>query len=321
MLVVANSCAHPGRNPLFCLVPGTKVTRLYYCTASAVRGFYTRIKLSIVGLLLNNPKVHAAGLAFKAVGLGIDASIPLLEIGAATVEKVVVDQQQIVSAFEMVESLTGKSKWLDQWKQRLTDPNMGRVLGYPSNMKLLEGKTFALEYEDGVGLIKVDIADQDKILTTHEKELLQRAFYLSDYYIFKDCDNPHRQLKPGNNWQVDAKTLAGVLDPRLRHRAEGKISLYREENQTFDGKDTAVFKIDEGTVKMVPVADKKSIAGEVSFSKGQIFYDLGLQYVRKADLSGAAKYRELSSDHLLFGARFFSDPNISMRYECSCQKK
>ncbi len=264
-------------------------------------------------ILTPYPGARGIGKILSLAGEMINAGTFLTEEGLNQVQKIRFSQEQIESAFRIL----GK-KNLEKFQNMLSNPNLGAVFGYPPNMKMLEGKTFDLEYEDGIGLIKVDVSDSNQIITSHEKELIQRAFYLSDYYIFRDSDNPKRKINVGDTWNVDAKTIAGVLDPRLKHQAQGNIKLYRDKNQNSD---TALFFLKSGKVQMVPIEKGKKIQGEFDFTKGQIFYDLPKQYVKEAYLSGTAKYHEFSIDHLFFGTRFSTQPNITIRYECKCEKK
>lgn len=258
--------------------------------------------------------MQLAGAAAQFGSFVIDASL-------AKLERINFNQNQVEYALDKLEKWGKVSESIKKLKTRFNNPDIGRILGYPPNMKALEGKTFELEYEDGIGLVRVDIADEGQILTAQEKELLQRAFLLSDYYIFRDQDNPRRALRVGDRWQVDARTLTGVLDPRLRHRAEGTVQLYRDQNREYQSKTVALFRLERGLIKMIPRAERKKVEGEVAFTQGQILYDLGLQYVIKADLAGTATYREISTDHLLFGSRLSTEPRITVRYECSCAPK
>lgn len=263
--------------------------------------------------LLPSPGAKEVGKILRITGDGVKMVSFLSEAGLNQVQKVRFSQEQIESALRVI----GK-KNLSKFQEYISNPKWGAVFGYAPNMKMLEGKTFNLEYEDGIGLVKVEILDSQQILTAHEKELLQRAFYLSDYYIFRDVDNPKRKIQIGEIWHVDAKTLAGVLDPRLRHRAQGNIRLYRASNPDPS---TAVFIIKEGNVQMVPLNHSKNLQGEIRFTPDQkIFYDLDKQYVKEASFSAKAKYHQFSSDHLFFGTRFLTEPNITIKYECKCTK-
>ena len=256
----------------------------------------------------------------KAWGKGIFVATKLADLTLGAIErKMVFGQKQIEGAFNSLEKVIGRSKALQNLKQRFLHSSMGKILGYPPHLKYLEGKTVVLRYENGVGL--VDVGVESGILNTREKELMQRALYLSDYYIFRDRHDPKKTLAPGATWQVDARTLAGVIDPRLRHKAQGTIELRRMADEVDNKRRLAVFSLIEGRIRMVPTIDTQKIEGDIALTEGKIFYDLSQQYVVKAQLSGIAKYREISTDHLLFGARLATEPRITVHYQCSCTEQ
>ena len=157
------------------------------------------------------------GLAGKILKIGVFFGEKLV----AVCEKISFGQSHLQSVLKKLQPVFGERSNFQNFKRKFIDPTIGQVLGYPPQMRLLEGKTFVLEYEDGVGLVKVDVLDKDKILTVREKELIQRAFYLSDYYIFQDRHHPNRPLRIGRYLGSRCPDLAGVLDPRLRHKAKG----------------------------------------------------------------------------------------------------
>jgi hypothetical protein len=274
-----------------------------------------------VGECLPDPNCQFIGKIVKNNGKMIRKGVLLVDMGLAVAEKVTLNKQQVEWMFNKLGQTPGAEKIVTKLRERIAKPNLGRVLGYTPALKLLEGKQFELEYEDGIGLVKVDVADKNQIINSRERELLERAFYLSDYYIFRDSDRPRRRLEIGDSWQVDARTIAGVLDPRLRHEAKGRITLSRADNKQYDNKDMAAFKLERGKVQMVPPNGPQKIEGEVAFTSGEILYDLELNYVAKSFFSGSAKYREVSTDHMFFGARLASEPHVSIRYECKATSK
>ncbi len=271
--------------------------------------------------LLPYPECKVVGNIITLSGTLISKSGGVIDWGLGMMEKITIKQEQIEWLFKKLEKAPGMEKIIGTLTERIKNPDMGRILGYAPTLKLLEGKKFELEYEDGVGLVKVDIADKNQIINTRERELLERAFYLSDYYIFRDSDQPRRNLQIGDTWQVDARTIAGVLEPRLRHHATGRVALSRSNNKEYENKNMAVFKLDRGKMEMVPQTGPQKIEGDVAFREGEILYDLELNYIAKSFFSGIAKYKEQSTDHMLFGTRFSTEPNITIRYECKATKK
>ena len=277
--------------------------------------------LGALGECSSNPNVKIPAKMVKFTGKLARRAAVLADWTLGKVEKITIDHHRVDAVLENLERIPGAGKWIARWRERLANPHLGRVLGYAPNLKLLEGKQFELEYEDGIGLIKVDVADDKQLINTRERELLKRAFYLSDYYIFRDSDHPRRPIQIGDHWQVDARTVAGVLDPRLRHQATGKVGFLRANNRVQANKQLVVFKLKQGKVRMVPPSGPQKIEEEIAFTDGEIDYDLELNYVARSFLSGVAKYREVSTDHMFFGARLATQPRVTIRYECSASPK
>ncbi|HPY75433.1 MAG TPA: hypothetical protein PLB63_08510 [Planctomycetota bacterium] len=197
----------------------------------------------------------------------------------------------------------------------------GKILGYPKRLNLLEGKMFRLTYKDGVGLTSIDTTDTADILSLQEKELIERAFYMSDYYIFKDKDQPLRRLDIGTSWKVDAKNIASVLDPRMRHTTKGFIGLHRLHDMQKNNQNYAVFQIKNSTIQMQDTERNQQIAGEATFSNGIIHYDINLRYIQQAQLQGELKYRTISTDHLFFEAKMSTTPRFTIQYQCEVFRK
>lgn len=266
--------------------------------------------LSSVVEVLPVPGAQATGKAIELVARGAD-------MGLLALERMELSEDEVRRAFRGLKEMGVD---LSDVEQNFVSRHLGRVIGYGPNMRLLEGKSFLLKYEDGVGLTEVRTEGAGEILSLREKELLDRAFYLSDYYIFKDAQDPGRAIKPGDSWKVDARNLAGTLDPKLRHRARGSITLYRDHNTARDQSEMAVFRLVGGTVHLVPPGASEKIEGEMSFSEGKILYDLGNQFVAEAEIRGTARYQSVSRDHLLFEARMSTEPALTISYRCTCEK-
>ena len=192
----------------------------------------------------------------------------------------------------------------------------GKVFGYPASMNLLEGKTFKLVYEDGVGLIKIDVLDPNQIISLAEKDLIERAFYMADYYIFKDKDKPLKKIDVGTSWKVEARNFASILDPRMSHTSSGLISLSRRQDVQMNNKNYAVFSISPSTISMMDTERTHKIIGEVTLTGGEIHYDLGLKYVFDTKLQGTLNYKQISKDHLLFETTITTKPTFQIYYSC-----
>lgn len=192
----------------------------------------------------------------------------------------------------------------------------GKVFGYPANMNLLEGKTFKLIYEDGIGLVKIDVVNPNQIVSLAEKELIERAFYMADYYIFKDKDKPLKKIDVGTSWKVEARNFASILDPRMSHTSSGSISLSRQQDVQMNNKNYATFSISPSTISMMDTERTHKMIGEVTLTGGEIHYDLDLKYVFDTKLQGTLNYKQISKDHLLFETTVTTKPTFQIYYTC-----
>lgn len=261
-----------------------------------------------------------SNLKATLIGKMIKGGVYLGEFVIDTVEKVSITGKQIQDVCDIVQKYSGKNINFQEFERQFAKRTMGRVLGYAPNMKMLQGKTFVLTYEDGVGLTKIDVLGDD-IITVREKDLLQRAFYLSDYYIFKDKNQPAKKIREGDSWQVDSRTLAGIIDPRLRHKSKGLINLTRARNTIIGKEEVANFIINKGLMKMYSLDREEEIIGKASIKQGSVLYDLRKRYVRRASINGTVNYKQVSKNHFFFKARLTGTPTMTIKYKCECVKK
>jgi hypothetical protein len=83
---------------------------------------------------------------------------------------------------------------------------------------------------------------------------------------------------------------------------------------TKQGQRCAALRMLGGTISVVRDDQDQELRGALT-PTGTLYYDLDNDLIREARLSGKAKARFESRDHLLFKARFRGTPSFSVSYE------
>jgi hypothetical protein len=172
----------------------------------------------------------------------------------------------------------------------------------------LSGKRVRITYLDGAGVESLEPVGCN--LTGDERDLLFSTAVLSDCYILPDLT-----LKPGQTWTVDGSELGGFLDPTLRGIPEGEIVVIRDADQTTDGKQFAVLRIQSGFLRINATDDKAHRVGTFE-PHGKMKYSIDDGYVTIASLNGRATFERVSRDHILFEASFQTQPTMKVLYSC-----
>jgi hypothetical protein len=175
----------------------------------------------------------------------------------------------------------------------------------------LSGKTVRIIYEDGKGVVALERVRGD--LSPSEDNFVRHTAVLSDCFILPDID-----VKPGQEWSVDAAQLSSLVDPSLRGIPSGRVTVRREADEPATGKRYARLSIQEGTVQLDNSDNKTDRIGSFSPS-GTLRFNLSDDFMEQADLTGHMRLERLSKDHLLFEARMRTQPKVQVRYRCTLQ--
>jgi len=173
----------------------------------------------------------------------------------------------------------------------------------------VSGKTVRIVYTDGVGV--EDITPVDCSLDIDEQDWVRTTAVLSDCYILPDF-----KIAAGRSWTVDGPQLAGFVDPSLRAVPQGTVTIKREKDEEIDGKDVAILQIESGHLNLDSSDQSTRRVGSFT-PRGKLRYNVSDGYVALADLNGDFQIETVSKDHILFEARFRTEPIIRLNYSCT----
>lgn len=175
--------------------------------------------------------------------------------------------------------------------------------------KLLEGKTVRIDFTDGLGITKITPVNCK--LTQEEEDVIKRTNFVIDHYIM-----PEKEVAVGERWRVDSSVFAGLLDPRMKGRVMGEVTIERVLDTPLDGKYARRVRLSDGNIEFTPPSQTEQVDGSVSNVRGQCTIPSDLGVVTSATLTGIAEYKSVSKDHLLFAAKMSVAPKFEVRYEC-----
>jgi hypothetical protein len=173
----------------------------------------------------------------------------------------------------------------------------------------LSGTKVRITFVDAKGVISVvpvecQLADADR-------DFIVNTAVLSDYYILPDV-----KVLPGSTWSLDGSQLIGYLDPSFRGVPRGIVIVKRDADHDSEGKQYANLHIESGYVDLDSSDAAKRRYGSFT-PRGTLHYNVSDGFVETANLEGKFVIEQVSKDHLLFEARFKSQPTLKIQYSCT----
>ena len=193
------------------------------------------------------------------------------------------------------------------------DKMKGKLLMFSKagNQRLLQGKKVRIEFKDGLGITRIEPIGCG--LTEEEKEIIIRTNFIMDHYIMAD-----KKVEVGDEWTVNANVFSGLIDPRLRGKVAGEVTIMRAADapdQNLDG-NTRRLKLINGEINVTIPDEKNRVTGSVTNVKGTCIIPDKYGVIKGGELTGRVKYTEVSTDHILFEARMEAMPQLEIHYEC-----
>jgi hypothetical protein len=171
----------------------------------------------------------------------------------------------------------------------------------------LSGKKVRIVYVDGLGVESVVPVDCE--LSEQERNFLLATAVVSD------CHLMDLKIKPGGRWTVDARELAGFIDPTLRSIPTGEIGIQREPDIEENGINVAVLRVIDGVVTLEESDSSAQTAGRF-VPTGTLRYNLADNYIQSGNLQGTFNVERVSTNHILFKASFRAQPIMQVNYSC-----
>ena len=175
--------------------------------------------------------------------------------------------------------------------------------------KLLQGKKVRIEFTDGQGI--TNITPIDCKLTQDERDTINRTNFVMDHYIM-----PDREVRVNESWTVDASVFAGLLDPRMKGRVRGNVTIDRKDDLPLEDKVARRLRLTDGTIDFVSNSTEEYVNGSVKQVRGNCQIPSDVEVVTEANITGIAEYNSVSKDHLLFKATMSTRPRFEVEYEC-----
>ena len=172
----------------------------------------------------------------------------------------------------------------------------------------LHGKSIRITYVDGEGVTGLEPVGC--VLTPDEESFLRNTALLADCYLL-----PELTLRPGATWEVEGAQFAGFVDPSLRAMPRGSVAIRRGQDEVVKGKTFAHLKVESGSLELDATNLQRSQVG-VYYPEGDLSFDLKDGYVSSGTLGGRMILERVSKDHVLFEAKFRTEPRIKLTYHC-----
>lgn len=176
----------------------------------------------------------------------------------------------------------------------------------------LSGKTVRIVYIDDVESGVDSIEPIACSLSSDERDFLFNTAVLSD------CHLMNLSIAPGGDWKVDGSQFSGFMDPSLRGNTAGEIVIERFNDATENGRQVATLKIARGLIEIDDSDASHQRIGRF-VPTGTMKYRIGDSYIESANLRGDFRIDQVSTDHLLFEARFKATPTLEVQYSCELQ--
>ena len=172
----------------------------------------------------------------------------------------------------------------------------------------LEGKSVRITYEDGRGV--VSLVPVGCTLTEEERDFLFASAVVTDAFLL-----PDKASKPGDEWEVDGRAFVDFLPPSWRGVTSGKVWIRRERDFEENGQKYALLRCYGGALRVDATDQTRTRLGTLT-PRGELKYNITKGHIESATLTAEASITEASRDHLLFEARFETQPKFQSTYSC-----
>lgn len=172
----------------------------------------------------------------------------------------------------------------------------------------LTGKSIRITYVDGKGV--TDLKAVKGEMTRDEENFHRTSVLVSDSLIFPKLD-----VRIGDQWLVDGRALAGMIDPGLRAFTRGDFTVQREKDKIVENQDCAQLRIVGGRILFDSSTPNEGRIGHFD-PTGSCYFAKDSKVIIRASLKGTAVFEKFSKNHLLFEARSRNSPVVELNYTC-----
>jgi hypothetical protein len=170
----------------------------------------------------------------------------------------------------------------------------GGVEKYKARVEKLSLKRFRVEYLRDFGIKRITQLDETRVFTRPQIErVVNYVSVFLDYYVFP------METKVGDQYDVDASDIAGILILDPDADVTGQISLRRDKDRSPG---TGMITVTEGTLTYETSSRQDEENVNVSTPGGYFLVDLKHHLVTYARINLSASRIVATKDHLLFSA-------------------
>lgn len=180
-----------------------------------------------------------------------------------------------------------------------------------ARVERLSGHKFKVTYVRDLGIIGIELLEGDPLPLGDFENLAYNASLLMDYYLF-----PSQDKKAGEEWDVDASQVSGMLGIHFDSSVSGTLTLAKTADSASDSADAMQMQITGGTVHVESQKNGRRVTTTLTPEEGcTIQYSQEKLFVKSARGSWQTSMLDVSDNHLLVGTENIRDLKISSYYE------
>lgn len=174
----------------------------------------------------------------------------------------------------------------------------------------LDGKKVRLVSENGKGT--TSITPINCTLSEDDQSYLESLSLYSDIVMMGSLD-----CKPGDRWNVAGADFFPIIDPSLKAKVGGSVTIERSRDVQEGSGREALLAIKDGvfTLNDQFTQDGYQMKQVGSWApKGELVFNFDQNIVTEARLTGAVALMSQSLDHILFEAKYVVQPTYDVQY-------
>ncbi len=187
---------------------------------------------------------------------------------------------------------------------RLVSDESAKLFSYVDSLR---GKKARVVFENGKGI--KTITPIDCTLSQDEQLFFANISILADIFMMEKLE-----CKPGDRWEIRGEDLVPIIDPSLRGKCGGSVSVVRGKDiDGVSGKE-ALLEIKGGTLTMDDYDQEQNKSLGRWSPAGQMVFSFDEKIITEADLSGNISYETKSTNHILFEMHNVVTPKYTIKY-------
>lgn len=179
-----------------------------------------------------------------------------------------------------------------------------------AHVESIQGKKAHIIFENGKGVISITPIGCS--LSEDEQLFLEGLSLCSDITTMEKLD-----CKPGDTWQVAGKDFMSFIEPSMKSKVDGSVTVVRKEDLKIGESPEARLTIGGGILQFNDRyrTEDNQIQSHGSWApKGELIFNFGDKIVTEAQMEGSLEIVEQSVDHILFEMKNVTRPEFHIQY-------